>query len=590
MVTGIITKVSGPLVVADQMEDARMNDVVRVGELKLIGEIIELHGSRAFIQVYEETAGIGPGEPVVSLEQPLSVTLGPGLIGSIYDGIQRPLNDLKVKFGNFITRGVTAPRLNHQKKWSFNPQVKNGQMVKAGDVIGVVPETGIISHKIMIPLSIKEAKILSVVDEGLYTIDDVIAEVETDSGKIKLNMIQDWAVRKLRPYKSRLTPGEPLVTGQRVIDTFFMLAKGGTACVPGPFGSGKTVVQHQIAKWADAQVIIYIGCGERGNEMTDVLMDFPKLIDPNTNKPLMERTILIANTSNMPVAAREASVYTGIALAEYYRDMGYDVAVMADSTSRWAEALREMGGRLEEMPGEEGYPAYLGSRIAEFYERGGRVKCLSSEDREGSISIIGAVSPPGGDLSDPVVQATLRVVKVFWSLDEHLAYERHFPAINWLTSYSLYTEALNPYLKDKFGEEVINNRDTAMAILEEEEEIKEIVRLVGLEALSDQQKMILRIAQMIREDFLHQSAFQEVDTYTSLNKQFKMLRLIILLYEKISEALKNGADLQMIFNSDIIQKIAQAKLIDENKLDEFDDIIKNINDYFQNTITTESVK
>jgi len=576
MIKGTITKVSGPLVVAEQMAGARMNDVVRVGELQLIGEIIELHGDRAFVQVYEETAGVGPGEPVTSLGQPLSVTLGPGLLGSIYDGIQRPLNILQQKVGNFIARGVTAPRLNHEKKWEFTPQVKTGQTVHAGDVLGLVPETEIIVHKIMLPPGIASGKVVAIATKGEYRIDDTIAEIETDSGRVKLTMLQDWPVRKLRPYRKRLAPAEPLVTGQRVIDTFFMLAKGGTACVPGPFGSGKTVVQHQIAKWADAQVIIYIGCGERGNEMTDVLMEFPELIDPNTGKPLMQRTILIANTSNMPVAAREASIYTGIALAEYYRDMGYHVAVMADSTSRWAEALREMGGRLEEMPGEEGYPAYLGSRLAEFYERGGRVQCLTSEDREGSVSIIGAVSPPGGDLSDPVVQATLRVVKVFWSLDEHLAYERHFPAINWLTSYSLYTQTLDRYLEKHFGQQAIHDRETAMRLLQEEDDLKEIVRLVGLEALSAEQRLTLRVAQMIREDFLHQNAFHEIDTYSSLQKQFKLLRLIIAFYEQAAQAVQEKVALEAILKTSAVEKIAQAKFIEEKKLAEYETLVADM--------------
>lgn len=594
MVQGTITKVSGPLVVADNMPGARMNDVVRVGNLKLIGEIIELHGNRAFIQVYEETAGIGPGEPVTSLEQPLSVTLGPGLIGSIYDGIQRPLNILQQQVGNFIARGVTAPRLNHEKKWPFTPLTKAGQKVKAGDVIGSVPESEIITHKIMIPPTVTNAKIISIAQAGEYTIDDTIAEIETDNGKLKLTMVQDWPVRKLRPYLRRLSPSEPLVTGQRVIDTFFMLAKGGTACVPGPFGSGKTVVQHQIAKWADAQVIIYIGCGERGNEMTDVLMEFPELIDPNSGKPLMERTILIANTSNMPVAAREASIYTGITLAEYYRDMGYHVAVMADSTSRWAEALREMGGRLEEMPGEEGYPAYLGSRLAEFYERGGRVECLASEKREGSVSIIGAVSPPGGDLSDPVVQATLRVVKVFWSLDEHLAYERHFPAINWLTSYSLYTETLNSFLEKEIGSQAIKDRETAMRILEEENELKEIVRLVGLEALSPEQRLILRLAQMIREDFLHQNAFNEIDTYSSLKKQFNLLRTILHFYEEAKKAIERGILPDELFKMKVIELIGQAKFIPEDQLENFkklqQEIDSELSSYEQNSEEEEVLK
>ncbi len=574
--TGVITKISGPLVVADQMEGARMNDVVRVGNFRLIGEIIELHGSRAFIQVYEETAGVAPGEPVVSLNQPLSVVLGPGLIGSIYDGIQRPLNRLHKKVGNFIARGVTAPRLDHEKKWKFIPRAKKGETVQAGDILGDVPETHTIVHRILVPPHIKEGKLTHLVPEGEYTIDDTIVTIETPEGKQDLTMVQEWAVRKARPYKKRLAPGEPLITGQRVIDTFFPLAKGGTACVPGPFGSGKTVVQHQIAKWADAQVIVYIGCGERGNEMTDVLMEFPKLIDPYSGRPLLERTILIANTSNMPVAAREASIYTGITLAEYYRDMGYHVAVMADSTSRWAEALREMSGRLEEMPGEEGYPAYLGSRLAEFYERGGRVQCLGREEREGSVSIIGAVSPPGGDLSDPVVQATLRVVKVFWSLDDRLAYERHFPAINWLTSYSLYDAAIEQYVAEKFGEQPIQDRREALAILQQEDELKEIVRLVGMESLSDEQLLILLTARSLREDFLQQNAFHEEDTYASLQKQFRLLQSILHFHRTSKEALQKGISIEDIRKLPILEKISRAKFTSEKELERLEKLVEEI--------------
>ena len=574
--TGVITKISGPLVVADQMEGARMNDVVRVGNFRLIGEIIELHGSRAFIQVYEETAGVAPGEPVVSLNQPLSVVLGPGLIGSIYDGIQRPLNRLQKKVGNFIARGVTAPRLDHEKKWKFIPRAKKGETVQAGDILGDVPETHTIVHRILVPPHIKAGKLTHLVPEGEYTIDDAIATIETPEGKQDLTMVQEWAVRKARPYKKRLAPGEPLITGQRVIDTFFPLAKGGTACVPGPFGSGKTVVQHQIAKWADAQVIVYIGCGERGNEMTDVLMEFPKLIDPYSGRPLLERTILIANTSNMPVAAREASIYTGITLAEYYRDMGYHVAVMADSTSRWAEALREMSGRLEEMPGEEGYPAYLGSRLAEFYERGGRVQCLGRDEREGSVSIIGAVSPPGGDLSDPVVQATLRVVKVFWSLDDRLAYERHFPAINWLTSYSLYDAAIEQYVAEKFGEQPIQDRREALAILQQEDELKEIVRLVGMESLSDEQLLILLTARSLREDFLQQNAFHEEDTYASLQKQFRLLQSILHFHRTSKEALQKGISIEDIRKLPILEKISRAKFTSEKELERLEKLVEEI--------------
>lgn len=576
MANGKIVKVSGPLVVAEQMSGARMNDVVRVSEKKLIGEIIELHGSNAYIQVYEETGGIGPGEPVVSLNQPLSVMLGPGLIGSIYDGIQRPLTTLRNKFGDFITRGVTAPRLDHEKKWHFVPKVEPGQTVSAGDIIAEVPEAEIIIHKILVPSHIKNGKIIFIKQEGEYTILDTIAQIESSEGKCEITMIQEWPVRKPRGFKNRLSPDEPLITGQRVIDTFFPLAKGGTACVPGPFGSGKTVVQHQIAKWADADVIVYIGCGERGNEMTDVLQEFPELIDPHTGKPLMERTILIANTSNMPVAAREASIYTGITIAEYYRDMGYDVAVMADSTSRWAEALREMGGRLEEMPGEEGYPAYLGSRLAEFYERAGKITCLGNDNREGSVSIIGAVSPPGGDLSDPVVQATLRVVKVFWSLDDRLAYERHFPAINWLTSYSLYDSALSDYFQENIGDKAVSQKNAAIKLLEEEDELKEIVRLVGLESLSYEQQLILRTARSLREDFLHQNAFHKDDSYTSLEKQFSLLDIILHFHNEAKEALKKGVDLDDIAKLLILEEIASAKYVAPKDLDKYNKLINEI--------------
>ncbi len=568
MLQGIIEKISGPLVVASNMQEARMYDVARVGEKKLIGEIIELHGERAYIQVYEETGGVGPGEPVVSLGQPLSVVLGPGLIGSIYDGIQRPLNLIREKFGDFISRGVTAPRLDHDRKWQFIPNVKKGDKVQAGDILGEVEETSLITHKILIPPRITEGEIIRIT-EGEYTIDEPVAEIRGKNGSEKITLVQEWPVRQPRPYRKRLDPDVPLVIGQRVIDTFFPLLKGGTACVPGPFGSGKTVVQHQIAKWADAEVIVYIGCGERGNEMTDVLQEFPKLLDPNSGKPLMERTILIANTSNMPVAAREASVYTGITLAEYYRDMGYQVAVMADSTSRWAEALREISGRLEEMPGEEGYPAYLGSRLAEFYERGGVVECQSSQNRKGSISIIGAVSPPGGDLSDPVVQGTLRVVKAFWSLDDRLAYERHFPAINWLTSYSLYDTTFDEYLRREMNETGVADRKLAIRLLEEEAELKEIVRLVGLEALSTGQRLTLRTAQSIREDVLHQNAYHEVDTYTSLEKQFLLLRTVIHFYEEAKKTVDAGIEEEQIFRLPVLENIARAKFIPEKELEQY---------------------
>jgi V/A-type H+-transporting ATPase subunit A len=575
MVKGRIKKVSGPLVVAEDMDQARLQDVVRVGHRQLIGEIIELHGSRAFIQVYEETGGMAPDEPVVSLNQPLSIVLGPGLIGSFYDGLQRPLNILREKSGDFISRGLTAPRLDHNRKWYFNPVVRKGDRVGGGDIIGEVEESSIISHRIMVPPGI-EGGLVRMIVEGEHTIDDIVAELETGDGPLSLTMVQEWPVRKPRPFGRKDEPGEPLVTGQRVIDTFFPLAKGGTAAIPGPFGSGKTVVQHQIAKWADTQVVVYIGCGERGNEMTDVLHEFPELLDPYSGKPLMERTILIANTSNMPVAAREASIYTGITLAEYYRDMGYNVAVMADSTSRWAEALREMGGRLEEMPGEEGYPAYLGSRLAEFYERGGRVRCLGSEGRKGSISIIGAVSPPGGDLSDPVVQSTLRVVKVFWGLDDTLAYERHFPAINWLNSYSLYESTLDDYISENYDPQPVADRNLAMQLLEEEEELKEIVRLVGLESLSPKQRLIMRGARIVREDFLHQVAFHEVDTFSSIKKQYRLLRVVIHFYEEAMKAVTESVELDEITELPVLEEIARAKYIAEEELDRFDDLLEEI--------------
>ncbi len=564
MEPGVIIKVSGPLVVAQRLDGARMNDLVRVGEQRLIGEIIQLHGDRAYVQVYEETAGLRPGEPVASLGQPLSVVLGPGLIGSIYDGIQRPLAVLRERFGPFITRGTTAPRLDHARRWAFRPVRRPGAPVRAGDVLGEVDETPLITHRVLVPPGIEAGEVASI-REGEWTIEDVVAEIRTAAGLRPVTMLQEWPVRRPRPIRRRQAPEMPMATGQRVVDTFFPLARGGTACVPGPFGSGKTVVQHQIAKWADAQVIVFIGCGERGNEMTDVLQEFPHLIDPHSGRPLMERTILIANTSNMPVAAREASIYTGVTLAEYYRDMGYHVAVMADSTSRWAEALREMSGRLEEMPGEEGYPAYLGTRLAEFYARAGHVACLGGDEREGSVSIIGAVSPPGGDLSDPVVQATLRVVKVFWSLDARLAYERHFPAIDWLASYSLYEEAVDARLGAQLGEDALADRRLAMRVLEEENELKEIVRLVGLEALSPRQRLTLRAARAIREDFLHQNAFVPEDSYTSLAKQYALLRAIVRLYASAREALDEGAALDDVLQLPVWHEIARARLIPEDE-------------------------
>lgn len=566
---GTIVKISGPLVVAKGLPRARLNDVVRVGELKLIGEIIELHRDRAFIQVYEETSGLRPGEPVHSIEQPLSVVVGPGLIGSIYDGIQRPLGDLRKRDGDFIKRGTTSPRIDHDRLWSFKPIRKVGDKVVAGDVLGEVPETPLIVHRILVPHHIISGEVQEIAS-GEFTVDDVVAQIKTSRGLEPVTMAQDWPVRKARPYNRRHDPRLLLSTGQRVIDTFFPITKGGTACIPGPFGSGKTVVQHQIAKWADAEVIIFIGCGERGNEMTDVLHEFPQLIDPNSGRPLMERTILIANTSNMPVAAREASIYTGITLAEYYRDMGHHVAVMADSTSRWAEAMREMGARLEEMPGEEGYPAYLGSRVAEFYSRAGHVTCLGNDGRDGSVTLIGAVSPPGGDLADPVVQATLRAVKVFWGLDSRLAYERHFPAIDWLSSYSLYESAADSYLRDRFGDQPVDDRVLAMRLLEEENELMEIVRLVGIESLTPLQRVSIRTAQAVREDFLHQNAFVDEDSYTSLKKQTQLLRLIIHIYERSVEALENGVSFQDLIELTSWERLSDARYLQDDDMDSFE--------------------
>lgn len=574
MSAGRIVKVSGPLVVAEGMRDARMYDVVRVGQPKLIGEIIELRGDRASIQVYEETAGLGPGEPVVSTGQPLSVELGPGLIRSIYDGIQRPLDKIMEQTGAFIARGIEIPGLDHEKKWHFEPTVKVGDRVAGGDIIGTVRETTIVVHKIMIPPGI--SGVIEEIAGGEHTVDDVVARVRDGDRLHEIRMHQRWPVRSGRPYREKLAPEEPLITGQRVIDMFFPIAKGGTACVPGPFGSGKTVVQHQLAKWADADIIVYVGCGERGNEMTDVLMEFPELKDPKTGEPLMDRTVLIANTSNMPVAAREASIYTGITIAEYFRDMGYRVALMADSTSRWAEALREISGRLEEMPGEEGYPAYLGSRAADFYERAGRVVCLGSADREGSLTAIGAVSPAGGDMSDPVVQATLRLVKVFWGLDDRLAGRRHYPAINWLLSYSQYASRLDEYFRKHVGEEWPTLRTEAMALLQKEAELEEIVRLVGIDALSREDRLALETAKSIREDFLQQNAFDDRDTYTSQNKQYRLLRLILHFHRQAARAVQAGASLDKILTLPVREEIARAKLIPEDNLAAFDQIMANI--------------
>lgn len=562
---GNIVKISGPLVVAEGMRDANMFDVVRVSEKRLIGEIIEMHGDRASIQVYEETSGLGTGEAVESTGEPMSAELGPGLIGSIYDGIQRPLDDIRKVCGNNLARGVEVSPLKRDKKWKFTPSVKVGDTVQGGDVIGTVPETDIVLHKIMVPNGAK-GKVKSI-KKGEFTVAETVCVIETENGDRELNMFQKWAVRKGRPYLKKLSPTMPLVTGQRVVDCLFPIAKGGVAAIPGPFGSGKTVTQHQLAKWAEADIIVYIGCGERGNEMTDVLNEFPELIDPKTGKSLMERTVLIANTSDMPVAAREASVYTGITIAEYYRDMGYSVALMADSTSRWAEALREMSGRLEEMPGDEGYPAYLGSRLAQFYERAGRVISTGAEGREGALSVIGAVSPPGGDISEPVSQATLRIVKVFWGLDANLAYQRHFPAINWLTSYSLYADSLADWYNNNVSADWMNLRSRFMAILNDEAELKEIVKLIGMDALSAGDRLKMETARSIREDFLHQLAFHEVDTYTSLKKQLYMMKLILNFHDEAEEAIAKGADVEQIAELPVREKIGRFKYIAEENTD-----------------------
>ena len=574
MKQGRIVRVSGPLVVAEGMENTKMFDVVRVSDQKLIGEIIELRGDRASIQVYENTGGLGVGEPVVSTEEPLSVELGPGLMGSIYDGIQRPLDVIQSIAGDVIPRGIEVPGLDRGKKWHFVPKVEAGSKVIGGDVIGEVRETTLVNHKIMVPPNM-EGEIVEI-NEGDYVVEDTVAKIKTADGVENLTMIQRWPVREPRPVIRNLVPHIPLFTGQRVIDALFPVGKGGTACVPGPFGSGKTVIQHQLAKWADAEIIVYVGCGERGNEMTDVLQEFPKLEDPKSGEPLMKRTVLIANTSNMPVAPREASVYTGVTIAEYFRDMGYSVAVMADSTSRWAESMREISGRLEEMPGEEGYPAYLGTRIAEFYERAGRAICLGSDAREGALSIIGAVSPPGGDLSDPVVQSTLRVVKVFWSLEAELAYSRHFPAISWLNSYSLYVDDLEDYFREEFGDTWIEMREQTIALLQEEADLREIVRLVGVDALSPENRLIMETAKSIREDFLHQNAFHEIDTYTSFEKQCNLLEFIMLLHQRSEECLKSGMPIENIIALDVKEDIARAKYIPEDEREKFEEIKKNI--------------
>ena len=566
MSKGIIKKVAGPLVIAEGMRDANMFDVVRVSNQRLIGEIIEMHGDEASIQVYEETSGLGPGEPVESTEAPLSVELGPGLITSIYDGIQRPLDDIMKVCGTNLKRGVEVPSLKRNLKWNFVPTVKAGDHVENGDIIGTVQETIVVNHKIMVPYgmsgTVKEIK------AGEFTVEDVVAVITTEQGDKELTMMQKWPVRRGSPYLKKLPPEMPLVTGQRVVDTFFPIAKGGVAAVPGPFGSGKTVIQHQLAKWAEADIVVYIGCGERGNEMTDVLNEFPELKDPKTGQSLMERTVLIANTSDMPVAAREASIYTGITIAEYFRDMGYSVALMADSTSRWAEALREMSGRLEEMPGEEGYPAYLGSRLAQFYERAGHVISLGKDKREGALSVIGAVSPPGGDISEPVSQATLRIVKVFWGLDSSLAYKRHFPAINWLTSYSLYLDNMEKWFNEKVALDWMTGRQKMMSLLQDEAELEEIVKMVGMDALSAGDRLKMEAARSIREDFLHQNSFHEVDTYSSLKKQYLLMKLVVAYYEQGVEALEKGANIQDLVKLDVREKIGRFKYVLEENLDE----------------------
>ncbi len=584
-VEGIITKVAGPLVVAGGMAQVNMFDVVKVGDLGLIGEVIEIHGDHAYIQVYEETGGIGPGEKVISTGAPLSVELGPGLMSTIYDGIQRPLKKISEISGNFISRGIEISGIDKEKKWAFEPSVEKGAKVFPGTIVGMVQENETIEHYIMVPPNTLEGE-LAYIKKGEFTVEETIAVIKAADGKeFEIKLMQKWPVRKGRPFKKKNPPTRQLVTGQRVIDAFFPIAKGGTACVPGPFGSGKTVIQHQLAKWADAQVVVYVGCGERGNEMTDVLNELPELVDPNTGRSLMEKTILIANTSNMPVAAREASIFTGITIAEYFRDMGYDVALMADSTSRWAEALREMSGRLEEMPGEEGYPAYLGTRIAGFYERSGDVTCLSQDDRHGTLSVIGAVSPPGGDLSDPVVQATLRVVKVFWGLESALAYRRHFPAISWINSYSLYYDNIQEEVEAKVHPRWSEMRMAALRLLQEESELIEIVRLVGVESLSQGDRLTLEISRLIREDFLHQNAFSDIDTYTSFEKMFKMLDTILFMWEESTTGIKNGMKVDELAEIQSIERIARMKYIPEDKLEDIDKIKDSISKEIKELLT-----
>lgn len=582
MSKGVIKKVAGPLVIAEGMRDANMFDVVRVSSQRLIGEIIEMHGDEASIQVYEETSGLGPGEPVESTEMPLSVELGPGLITSIYDGIQRPLDDIMKVCGSNLHRGVEVASLKRHLKWQFVPTAKVGDEVETGDIIGTVQETEVVEQRIMVPHGIKGT--IKEIREGEFTVEEVVAIVATDKGDKELTLMQRWPVRRGRPYKKKLPPKMPLITGQRVVDAFFPIAKGGVASVPGPFGSGKTVIQHQLAKWAEADIVVYIGCGERGNEMTDVLNEFPELKDPKTGKSLMQRTVLIANTSDMPVAAREASIYTGITIAEYFRDMGYSVALMADSTSRWAEALREMSGRLEEMPGEEGYPAYLGSRLAQFYERAGHVINLGKDGREGALSVIGAVSPPGGDISEPVSQATLRIVKVFWGLDSALAYKRHFPAINWLTSYSLYLDNISGWFDQNVSEEWMKNRQKMMSLLQDEAELNEIVQMVGMDALSAPDRLKMEAARSIREDFLHQNSFHDVDTYTSLKKQLLMMELVLAYYDLAAEALQQGAGIRRLINLPAREPIGRYKYVKEENLDtEYAKIMETLKSQIQET-------
>lgn len=580
-----VIKISGPLVVATGMKNANMFDVVKVGDDKLLGEIIEIHGDRASIQVYEETAGLKAGAKVVSMAEPLSVELGPGLIGNIFDGIQRPLTEIMNSCGNNIKKGVDIPALNRNKQWVFEPCVENSERVYPGDIIGFVQENEVVRHKIMIPPNI--SGIVKEITAGTCTAEDVVAIVLDEKGNEHgIGIMQKWPVRKGRPYKTKLSPNTPLLTGQRVIDSLFPLAKGGVAAIPGPFGSGKTVIQQQLAKWSDADIVVYIGCGERGNEMTDVLNEFPEIIDPRTGKSLMERTILIANTSDMPVAAREASIYTGITIAEYFRDMGYNVALLADSTSRWAEALREMSSRLQEMPGEEGYPAYLASRLAQFYERAGRVISLGRDGREGTLSVIGAVSPAGGDISEPVSQATLRIVKVFWGLDSSLAYKRHFPAINWLNSYSLYSNTMGEWFSENISEEWLTLKNKIVSLLSDEANLEEMVKLVGLDSLSHYDKLKLEIARSIREDFLHQLAFHEVDTYTSAEKQYMMMKLICEFYDKSLAALENGAEIKDVASLSVRESIGRFKYVRQQATENtFQNIMKAIEDETKNLIT-----